>query len=84
MEKLLKQTGVTPHEIPRYNRVLGNWVCLSKQLKNYEEVDLLKLLKLELTGRKRLDIIQRIYGRFNQLRKWRERKIMLKVLARGL
>ena len=83
MEKAIKQIMISSHETPRFNRVLGNWVGLSKQLKLYDEDDVLKLLKLELTGRKRLDIIQRLYGRYTILRKKREKKVMVKIYTDG-
>ena len=57
---------------------LSNWVKLSKHLLTLNsEEELLKVLKTEIISKQRVDVIQRIYSRYNRIRMKREFKEIL-------
>lgn len=54
------------------------WLQLQDRLVRAKESDCLTLLKAEKAGKKRVQYLLRIYGRFNVLRTKRERTELLK------
>lgn len=57
--------------------LLENWSVLNKGLHKLNEEDLIKLLQAEKKGKRRVQFMIRIYGRFNRLRTERERSELL-------
>lgn len=55
---------------------LESWVVLNENIGELSEDDCLKLLKKEQEGRRRVQFILRLYGRFNRLRVIRERELL--------
>jgi hypothetical protein len=53
---------------------LGNWTLLSMKFrdKDFTEAELMRLLKLEIIGKCRRQMIERIYSKFNTVRRHRE------------
>ena len=64
---------VTFEDERRLVRKLGNWITLSKYLAKAPEEEILKLLALEIKGRRRFDIIHRLHSRYNSKRREREK-----------
>ncbi len=60
---------------------LRNWIELSKHLKHIKNLDhLLNLIKVEMDTKRRPEIVMRIYARYNNVRRSREREELLKYL----
>lgn len=53
---------------------LGSWLALNKFLRTARETQCSILLAFERKGRRRLNYMLRIYGRYNRLRCDRERR----------
>ena len=53
---------------------LGNWTLLSMKFRDNEfsESDLVRLLKMEIIGKCRIQMVERIYSKFNTVRRHRE------------
>ena len=74
MKNILKKI-ISYEEEPEY---MANWVKLAKCLPTLDsEIELLKILKTEINFKQRVDVIARIYSRYNKLRKEREFKEIL-------
>lgn len=56
------------------DKALGNWLTLNIVLRTAKESQCAILLKFEQQGKRRLNYMLRIYGRYNRLRSERERK----------
>ena len=59
---------------------LRNWGALNEALRKATEQQCQQLLAAERKGKRRLQFLLRIYGRYNRLRTIRERK----AIAKGL
>ena len=71
---LLEKVLISEEDEIKLYRHLGNWLKLSEFLAKANEDEVIKLLKIEVTGRARLDIVHRLHSRYSALRKERERK----------
>lgn len=56
---------------------LENWTNLNLALRSIDEAQAKKLLSKEREGKKRINFLLRIYGRYNRLRSDRERRELL-------
>ena len=76
MKEKLQQISLRPLTDEPLNDWLGNWTLLSMKLteRNLSEDELLRLIKLELRGKGRYQILDRLYSRYNRVRSIRERK----------
>lgn len=70
----LKGVMITKQDEIFLARRLCNWIGLSKFLATASEEETIKLLKMEVEGKGRLDIVHRLHSRFNTLRRDREKK----------
>lgn len=57
---------------------LGRWADFNARLQKASEKEVLQLMQLELEGRRRPQYLDRTYGRFSLLRRFREREDLLK------
>lgn len=56
------------------DKALGSWLALNKFLRTAKETQCNILLEFERKGKRRINYMLRIYGRYNVLRSDRERR----------
>jgi hypothetical protein len=56
------------------DKALDNWLVLNKVLRTIDIDDCKEMLSTEQAGKRRLNYMLRIYGRYNRLRSDRERR----------
>lgn len=62
---------------------ISNWGILSKFLPTIEDETLaLKLIRIEMGGKARPEIVLRVYSKFNTLRRKRERTELIKAICK--
>ncbi len=66
---------------PVANPILQTWINLNDAILEASEEECQKLLKEEMTGRRRKMFVRRIHSRLNRLRGQRERKEMNKKMG---
>ena len=59
----------------------SNWMRLSEAQKDYSELDCLQVIILELAGKQRFEIVDRMKKRYNMLRLEREQKELWSVIS---
>ena len=74
MKSRLKSIKVKLVEGEPLREYLGNWTLLSMKFRDHDfsEAELLRLLKMEIIGKCRTQMIERIYSKFNTVRRHRE------------
>ena len=81
MDGFLDRVEITKGDRIKYLQILSNWVTLATKIQTNEYADesvLLKLIKLEMQTKKRVQIIYRLKSKFNTLRNKREMNEILK------
>lgn len=81
MDSFLNKVEITKGDRIKYLPVLSNWLSLAPKLQTKEFSDeelLLKLIKLEIQTKKRVQIIYRLKTKYNTLRNKREMNEILK------
>lgn len=63
----------------KLSELLENWTVLNENLAGLHEHELKQLLEMERTGKKRVQMLIRIHGRFNKVRAQREREELLDI-----
>jgi len=72
---------LSKEQLDKTTSTMGNWLTISRRLKEAKLPEVAIMLKTELTRRKRMDVVHRIHARYTTLRKEQEKKEILRYLA---
>lgn len=65
------------HQSQLLKGILVNWRTLNKRLHEFDEGQVLAMLRMEMTGAKRVSALERLHQRYNTMRVERERLVLL-------
>ena len=66
---------------PTDAETLAGWVQLNRVISRLESEDLVRLIRLELIGKRRWQIVERLYGRLNTLRSQKQKRQLMQLVA---